>query len=233
LKDKRPAEILTQANRILGTGQLSLAKYLFIAADDGNGLDCQDVPAFFSFVFERVDFARDLHFHTRTTIDTLDYSGEGINEGSKLVVAATGEKIRDLKTSLPVSLGESPLISKPEYIMPGVIAVQLPAFTSYTATKEEIDTISVLVSSHKDDFEGIVQLVLYDDFNFTNKLNDYLWVTYTRSNPSHDIYGVGEKITHKHWGCEGPMIIDARKKPHHAPELRTDGATEKAIAKFF
>jgi 4-hydroxy-3-polyprenylbenzoate decarboxylase len=53
-------------------------------------------------------------------------------------------------------------------------------------------------------------------------LNDYVWITYTRSNPSHDIYGVTEFIENKHWGCAGPMIIDARRKPHHAPELKPD-----------
>src|SRR6185312_8544738 len=98
LKNKRPAELLTQANRILGTGQLSLAKYLFISADPKDQLNCHNIRDFFKYVFERVDLIRDLHFYTKTTIDTLDYSGSSINEGSKLVVAAYGEKIRELKT---------------------------------------------------------------------------------------------------------------------------------------
>ena len=41
-------------------------------------------------LLERVDWRRDLHFQTCTTIDTLDYSGTALNEGSKLVVAAAG-----------------------------------------------------------------------------------------------------------------------------------------------
>ena len=87
-----------------------------------------------------------------------------------------------------------------------------------------------------DQFEGIVQIVIYDDFKFTENpqnLNDYLWVTYTRSNPSHDVYGVNEITENKHWGCKGPMIIDARKKPHHAPELKISAETEKGIERFF
>jgi 4-hydroxy-3-polyprenylbenzoate decarboxylase len=28
--------------------------------------------------------------------------------------------------------------------------------------------------------------------------------------------------THKHWGCKGPILIDARIKPHHAPVLEED-----------
>ena len=48
---------------------------------------------------------RDLHFQTRTTIDTLDYSaGMGLNAGSKLVIAAAGPKRRDLGTTVPPEL---------------------------------------------------------------------------------------------------------------------------------
>ena len=100
LKNKRPQELLTQANRILGTGQLSLAKYLFISGDDKKDINCHDVREFYKHVFERIDLTRDLHFQTKTTIDTLDYSGDGINEGSKLVIAAYGDKKRDLSTEI-------------------------------------------------------------------------------------------------------------------------------------
>ena len=39
---------------------------------------------------------------------------------------------------------------------------------------------------------------------------------------SHDVHGVGATIEHKHWGCTGPLIIDARIKPWHAPPLIED-----------
>lgn len=236
LKNKRPAELLTQANRILGTGQLSLAKFLFISADETKEINCHDIPSFFKYVFERIDLSRDLHFYTKTTIDTLDYSGDEINEGSKLVVAAYGDKIRELKTALPKALETCELISNPVLLMDGVVAVSLSSFTNYTNARSEIKTLTGWIEARKNEFEGIVQIILYDDFNFgtsTNNLNDYLWITYTRSNPSHDIYGVGESIENKHWGCTGPMIVDARKKPHHAPELKINPATEKKIEHFF
>jgi 4-hydroxy-3-polyprenylbenzoate decarboxylase len=54
-----------------------------------------------------------------------------------------------------------------------------------------------------------------------------LWVTYTRSNPSHDIYGIDELTENKHWGCKGALIFDSRKKPHHAPELKLDSKAEE------
>jgi 4-hydroxy-3-polyprenylbenzoate decarboxylase len=236
LKSRRPAELLTQANRILGTGQLSLAKYLFIGADDQGTLHCHDIKAFFEFMFERVDLGRDLHFYTKTTIDTLDYSGGDINEGSKLVIAACGDKKRDLAKHLPACISECNFITGPVMLMNGVMGLMLSPFTNAEAAKAEISRLSQWISDRKNDFAGMVQVVIYDDFKFApdpKDLNDYVWVTYTRSNPSHDIYGVDEFTEHKHWGCQGPMIIDARKKPHHAPELKADPEVQKRIERFF
>ncbi len=88
---RRPMELLTLANALLGHGQLSLAKYLLIVAGEDNpDLDIHHVPGFLRHVLERVDWRRDLHFQTCTTIDTLDYSGEGLHQGSKVVIAAAG-----------------------------------------------------------------------------------------------------------------------------------------------
>ena len=236
LKNKRPQELLTQANRILGTGQLSLAKYLFISGDDKKDINCHDVRDFFKHVFERIDLTRDLHFQTKTTMDTLDYSGDGINEGSKLIVAAYGDKKRDLSNELPKIISSANFISNAIMVMEGAIGLELNKFSGYENAKKEIQQLAAFISQNKNEFEGIVQIVIYDDFKFQvspKNLNDYVWVTYTRSNPSHDIYGVDEFIENKHWGCNGPMIIDARKKTHHAPELKILSETEKSIERFF
>lgn len=222
LKIKRPAEILTQANRILGTGQLSLAKYLFIAADDKNEINCHDIEHFLTHVFERLDLSRDLHFHTKTTIDTLDYSGEGLNEGSKLVIAAYGNKLRELQRTCPDFIKTSSLVQKALIPLPGVLALQWKAFTSYEDTRKEMQSFRDHFLQHLSQMDGIVQIVIYDDFEFSEKeaLKDYLWIAYTRSNPSHDVYGLEEIVENKHWSCKYAMILDARKKPHHAPELK-------------
>ena len=236
LTNKRPAELLTQANRILGTGQLSLAKYLYISGDESKEINCHDVNAFFKHVFERIDLTRDLHFQTKTTIDTLDYSGDEVNEGSKLVVAAYGDKKRELSNLLPKSITVADFISNAVVLMDGVLGLMLNKFSSYENARIEIKKLSSYVSDNKSEFVGIVQIVIYDDFKFEENpknLNDYVWITYTRSNPSHDIYGLEETIENKHWGCNGPMIIDARKKPHHAPELKILPETEKSIERFF
>ncbi|MHB1169370.1 MAG: 3-octaprenyl-4-hydroxybenzoate carboxy-lyase, partial [Longimicrobiales bacterium] len=80
------------------------------------------------------------------------------------------------------------------------------------------------------DLTGVPLIVLCDDASFTAaSIDNFVWVTFTRSNPSHDVHGVGAFIEHKHWGCRGPLIIDARMKPHHAPPLLSDPEVERRV----
>ena len=119
---KYPQEILTIANHILGTGQMSLAKYLFIC-DNDTQLNVNDEKAFFTHFLQKVDWNRDLHFQTKTTIDTLDYSGEGLNEGSKLILAAAGDFKRELSNSIPlIDLTEG--FSTPKLVSSGNLVIQ-------------------------------------------------------------------------------------------------------------
>ncbi|WP_257656682.1 UbiD family decarboxylase [Parapedobacter lycopersici] len=229
LRTERPQEVLTIANQVLGKNQLSLAKYLFIAAhQDDPRLDIHDVPAFFTHMLERIDLERDLHFHTQTTIDTLDYSGSDLNAGSKVVFAAVGPKKRALSPALPPGVMLPRPFSAYKPVMPGIIAVEAPAFTD---GQTEADRVEAWCRAMADlDFSGIQLLVLCDDAGFTAaNMDNFVWITFTRSNPSHDIYGVNSFTRHKHWGCSGPLIIDARKKPHHAPELIKVPEIEKRV----
>ncbi len=225
-----PEEILTQANRILGTGQTSLAKFLIIAADS-HGVSAKDIPGFFQHVLERVDWMRDLHFQTRTTIDTLDYSGSGWNEGSKVVIACAGAPKRTLAHELPGNLTLPEGFSAPKLALPGALIVRGPKFTM-----ESGYAAPPMLAAHFEQFqpEGIPLVVIADDSDFTAAgLNNFLWVTFTRANPSHDLYGSAASVVHKHWGCAGPLLIDARIKPHHAPPLETDPAISKKIDRLF
>lgn len=232
LKERRPQEILTIANHILGKNQLSLAKYLFIAAKEDNpDLNINNIEAFLKHVLERIDLTRDLHFYTRTTIDTLDYSGSGLNSGSKVAIAVAGEVKRQLWTELPADFSLPRPFNVFKMAMPGVLAIEIPQFIH----EDDIaDALGILDDYVKDtDLTGLPLMVLCDDAGFTAKtINNMVWVTFTRSNPSHDIYGIRSFTEHKHWGCHGPLIINARKKPHHAPELVKDPAVEKLVDKM-
>lgn len=230
-RDPKPEEILTIANRILGSGQTSLAKYLIIAAfGDDLSLNTHNLEHFFRHFLERVDWTRDLHFQTKTTIDTLDYSGEDWNGGSKVVMACRGEKIRVLHSEIKISY-DHPDIKNMSLILPGVLGITIQPFTTYASADKEISALTSILRNQ--DLSGYPLIVLSDDSAFTAAtINNFVWVTFTRSNPSHDIYGLDSFTKHKHWGCNGSLIIDARKKPHHAPELVVDKEIQNSVTKM-
>ncbi len=228
---RQPQELLTIANAILGFGQASLAKYLMIAArEDDETLALNDEEAVFDHVLRRVDLTRDLHFQTKTTIDTLDYSGTGFNSGSKVVVAAAGEPVRTLADRLPAEFSLPEGFDEAMVVRPGIVAVQGPphdrAPQAARALADHLADRGLLHSAET----GFPLVVLVDDAEFCARtFANFLWVTFTRSNPSHDVTGVGAFTEHKHWGCRGAMIIDARLKAHHAPPLIDDPAVERAV----
>ena len=217
----RPQELLTIANAMLGFNQASLAKYLLIAAhDDDARLDVHDEAAFLQHVLARVDWTRDCHFQTKTTIDTLDYSGSGLNAGSKLVIAARGAPLRELTRERP-ELRLPDGFAGVELALPGVLVIGGPRFGDPAQGYAEAARLAEALDGQGLDRVGLI--VIADEPGFVARtLANFLWVTFTRSNPSHDVHGVGPFVEHKHWGCTGPLIIDARIKPWHAPPLVED-----------
>ena len=231
---KQPAEILTIANHILGTGQLSLAKFLFITADETNQLTTHDVRQYMEYLLQRIDLSRDVHIYTNTTLDTLDYSGTGLNSGSKVVFAAYGDIKRELCTEVPVILKELQHFHNPQLCMPGVVALQLQKFITYEEAARQMNELNEQLKERTHQLDQVPFIIVCDDSSFTAAtINNYLWVTYTRCNPSHDIYGINESFNYKHWGCTGPLVMDARIKPHHAPPVKKDPTTEKKIDRLF
>jgi 4-hydroxy-3-polyprenylbenzoate decarboxylase len=230
---RKPQELLTSANALLGQGQLSLAKYLLIVArEDDPALDVHDIPAFFRHLLERVDWRNDLHFQTCTTIDTLDYSGRALNEGSKLVVAAAGPPRRRLPTTLPKGMALPDGFREPRVCLPGILAVQSPRYVGSGEEREYEAGLERFCQRYRpgDPLEAFPLVVLVDDSEFTAKtLNNFLWVTFTRSNPAPDVSGIGGISRQKHWGCDGPLVIDARSKPHHAPPLVEDPEVSRRV----
>ncbi|MEM6343690.1 MAG: UbiD family decarboxylase [Bacteroidota bacterium] len=229
-EERSPKEILTVANAVLGFGQASLAKYLMMTAyQDQPDLDIHDISSYFQHLLSRMDFRRDLHFQTRTTIDTLDYSSEGLNEGSKVVFAAAGAPKRTLSTTIPEDLKLPQGFSDPRFAIPGVLMVKSPPHGDAKQGNRSAQQLAQSIPA-KYLRDGIAMIVMVDDSEFAAKtLNNFLWVTFTRSNPSHDIYGSESFIEHKHWGCNGPVIIDARVKSHHAPALVENPAVSKRV----
>jgi 4-hydroxy-3-polyprenylbenzoate decarboxylase len=235
---RKPRELLTLANSILGFGQLSLAKYLLIAArEDAPGLDIRDAVGFLRHVLERADWRKDLHFQTRTTMDTLDYSGTGLNEGSKVVIAAAGPKLRELASEVSADLERSlpDGFSRARVPLPGVLAISAPPYRDTAAARADI---ARLIAAWEGRFpaggthalSGFPLAVLADDAEFLSAHpGNFLWTAFTRSDPARDLDGTGAFMEDKHWGCRGSLILDARAKPHHAPALEPDPAVVRRV----
>jgi 4-hydroxy-3-polyprenylbenzoate decarboxylase len=220
--DDSPAELLTQANAILGLNQMSLAKVLMIV-DHAGEPDIHDIGAFVRHLLERFEPRRDLHFQTETTIDTLDYSGAGLHHGSKLVIAARGKKRRDLATELPRGLSLPEGFSEPRVCMPGVLALNGPPWAAGADGYD--DRVERLAAQLPLDHPlcAFPWVTVCDDSEFCARtLNNWLWVTFTRMNPAVDVHGIGSSVKHKHWGARGALLVDARRKPGHAPPLVED-----------
>ena len=232
-RDPVPEELLTIANHLLGKGQTSLAKYLMIAcAEDDLSLTTHDIPGFFQHVLSRVDFSRDLHFQTRTTIDTLDYSGDGWNAGSKLVIAARGPVIRKLATELPTNLSLPSTVKGMHLIAPGILAISFQPFIDYQTAVQELEVLQTALSSRN--FDPWPLWILTEDSEWmARSFQNFLWATFTRSQPSRDVFGLNAKFIHKHWSCQPPLIIDARIKPHHAPVLESDPEVSRRVDEMF
>ncbi len=231
---KQPAEILTIANHVLGTGQLSLAKFLFISADDSNMLTTNHIQDYLDFVLKRINLKRDIHFYTNTSIDTLDYSGTSLNTGSKVVLAAYGEPVRELSSEIPDVLNNLSGFENPKLVLPGIIAIQTKQFTNYEVAHIEFENFNKQLSGIHYSLTNYPLIIVCDDSDFVHEtLNNFLWVSFTRCNPSHDLYGIDSFTENKHWGCNGPLVFDARIKPHHAPPVKKDAAVDKSIDRLF
>lgn len=227
---ERPQELLTQANAILGQGQMSLAKFLLIIENrDCPDLDINDVESFLVYLLERIDWSRDVHFQTCTTIDTLDYSGTRLHEGSKVVWAAAGAQQRSLQTEVTGGLNIPEPFGAPQVPLPGVLVLQGPCYEDATGAREQVERWCHQWSTNLDE-SGFPLVVIVDDSSFAGRsLNDFLWVTFTRTDPARDTFGIGAFVRDKHWGCHGPLVLDARLKPQHPPPLEADPEVAKRI----
>jgi len=241
----RPQELLTQANAILGQGQLSLAKYLWIL--DGNSapqVDLHDTCQFLQEMLRRVQWHRDLHFQTQTTIDTLDYSGDRFQGGSKVVVAARGPAIRTLGGTLPADAAFPAGFRNPRVAAEGILLLEGPSHIAGVAEQADLEESTWPARDEADDAmqrlsesltgchwrDAFPLVLVVDDADWASQSNDrWIWLAFTRSDPAADLHGAGQKVINKHWGCDGPLLIDARRKRHHAPPLLEDPNVSRKI----
>jgi 4-hydroxy-3-polyprenylbenzoate decarboxylase len=151
-----------------------------------------------------------------------------------VVIAAYGEKIRELNTEIPIVIQTLKGLNGCKMVMPGVIAIQSTKYTNPADSIVELEFWNNQLKDKINKLQGTPLIVWCDDASFVaEKLSNFLWVSFTRANPANDIHGIDAFYKNKHWGCNGPIVIDARVKPHHAPPVEVDPVTSKKVDKLF
>ena len=141
-----------------------------------------------------------------------------------------GRRRRVLPTEIPGGLRLPAGFHSPRIGLPGILVVGAPAYRPDASTGEPSLAAFCRSFPPEDPADAFPVIVLADDSEFTARTErNFLWVTFTRSNPAADIDGVGAFTHQKHWGCTGPLVIDARIKPHHAPPLVDDPQVERRV----
>ncbi|WP_059103994.1 UbiD family decarboxylase [Shouchella shacheensis] len=203
-------EGLTHAIRILGEGQLSLTKFLMVTSKD---VDLQQFHELLEAVLERFLPERDLLIMTDTSMDTLDYTGRSLNVGSKAIMTGLGDPIRTLARTY--TGGHIDNIRDAIPFCGGCLVVSGPAFS------EHEDFAQWLVD-HAQEALGDWQLVfLVDDASIAESQNRFLWTTFTRFDPAHDLYAKAD-IVRNNVRYRGPIVIDSRMKPFYPEEVVVD-----------
>jgi len=231
-EERNPQELLTCALNVLGSSQTSLAKYVLATAhEDNEQLKASNVPLFFKHLLERTRFDRDLHFITNSSSDTLDYTGQGLNKGSKLIWLAAGSIKRQLAKELPVDFKLPEGFDRPVILDSGILLIRGQAHKNDDRYAQDLSIHNLAkYLENLAQCESLPLIVIADEPDFAAKSwENFLWVTFTRSDPARDIYGVNAFTQNKHWGCKGSLLIDARLKSFQAPPLVDDENTENKI----
>ncbi len=206
VKERYSREALGAGFRILGEGQLSLTKFLLLT---DKPQDLRDFKSLFEHILARVNWESDFFIFDRTSFDTLDYASGKINHGSKAMLVGTGDAIRDLKYEFQGDLPSD--IKRAEVFCGGCLVIE---GKSYEDDKEQAERISK--SGKFDDFQVVV---LHDSADYAKSAEQFLWATWTRFNPSTDIYAKNLSVKNNHISYQNPIIIDARMKPWYPKEL--------------
>ena len=217
VRERYRREAMVSAFRILGEGQLSLTKFLLVTDRE---VDLRDFRATLTHILERSRPETDLFVFANLSMDTLDYTGPEVNEGSKGIWLGLGDPVRELPREfsgeLPVGVGEV------EVFCPGCLVVGGPRFA------DEPEAAGRLAANAA--FADWPLVVLTDEpRRAAASAINFLWTTFTRFEPAADIHAAGGDRLRNHISYRPPVLIDARLKPGFPDELSCDPAVAKTV----
>jgi UbiD family decarboxylase len=217
VRERYRRESMQSAFRILGEGQLALTKFLLLT--DG-AVDLHDFRGTLTHILERADFRRDLFLFANLSMDSLDYAGPRINEGSKGVLLGMGEPVRKLPREFTGT--PSNAVREVAVYAPGVLCVRGPEFESDAKVGATI--------AQDPAFADWPLIVLTDEPQRAARSDqNFLWTTFTRFDPASDVSAAGVEAIHHHPAFTPPIVIDARRKPWYPEELFCDPDTARVV----
>ena len=220
VKERYPREAMTHVFRILGeaAGQLTLTKFLLVLDQP---MDLTNFKGVLEYILARTRFETDLFIIANVAMDTLDYAGPAINQGSKGILLGMGDPIRELPAEYH---GDIPPLSKSvEVYCKGCLTISGPSYG------EQADYGQILADSQALKDWPLVFIV--DDTACVQRDITLLWSTFTRFEPAGDIYAANTKVIRHHLVYQAPMIFDCRMKPGYPQEVMVDEKTSKTVSK--
>jgi len=209
VKQRYRREAMASAFRILGEGQLSLQKFLLVTDQP---VDLRDFRATLEHVLARTNPETDLYVFSNLSMDTLDYSGPKVNEGSKGVWLGLGDPVRDLPREFHPPVPPPSDVTDVRVFCGGCLVVTGPAFDADRDAPARI-------AAHPA-FAGWPLVVLSDEAErATRSAMNFLWTTFTRFEPAADIHAASAHVVRNHIAYSGPVCIDARMKPWYPKEV--------------
>jgi UbiD family decarboxylase len=208
VKQRYRREAMASAFRILGEGQLSLSKFLLVTDQH---VDVRNFRATLEHILARTNPETDLYVFSNLAMDTLDYTGPTVNEGSKGVWMGLGDPVRDLPRQF--SAADLPAgVTDVRVYCGGCLVVGAP---SYESQRDVVDRIAAAPA-----FASWPLVVVSDEPERAARSDmNFLWTTFTRFEPAADIHAARRRIIRNHIAYTAPVVIDARMKPWYPKEL--------------
>ncbi len=207
VKQRYKREAMASAFRILGEGQLSLTKFLFVT---DRSVDVRDFKATLEHILARTHPETDLYVFSNLSMDTLDYTGPAVNEGSKGVWLGLGDPVRGLPRQFTAAPPHG--VTDVRVFCGGCLVVGAPSFDAEAGAGDRL--------ARDPAFSGWPLVVITDEPERAARSDmNFLWTTFTRFEPAADIHAAGRRIVRNQIAYEGPIVIDARLKPGFPKEL--------------
>jgi UbiD family decarboxylase len=220
VRERYKREAMASAFRILGEGQLSLTKFLLVT---DRPVDLRDFKATLTHILERTRPEIDLYVFSNLSMDTLDYTGPAVNEGSKGIWLGLGDPVRDLPREF--SADSVPAgITDIRVFCPGCLVLEGPPY--------HVDARAAEVFITHPAFRDWPLVVMTDDARRATASDmNFLWTTFTRFEPAADLHAAARRVVRNHLSYQPPVLIDARMKPWFPDELFCDEETAATVSR--